>query len=157
MKILIMFARKLMIFMKIENSQIKVAGVKLLSLKKNSDPRGNLLAFEVEQNLPFKVKRIFLVNGVPKNEVRGIHAHRECWQFLIAVAGSITVGFDDGTVAQELTLDQDDVGLLLPPLTYGKQFNFSSDAVLLVLASHSYDLNDYIDDYEEFLSNKAQK
>ena len=143
--------------MKIENSQIKVAGVKLLSLKKNSDPRGNLLAFEVEQNLPFKVKRIFLVNGVPKNEVRGIHAHRECWQFLIAVAGSITVGFDDGTVAQELTLDQDDVGLLLPPLTYGKQFNFSSDAVLLVLASHSYDLNDYIDDYEEFLSNKAQK
>ena len=140
--------------MKIENSQIKVAGVKLLSLKKNSDPRGNLLAFEVEQNLPFKVKRIFLVNGVPKNEVRGIHAHRECWQFLIAVAGSITVGFDDGTVAQELTLDQDDVGLLLPPLTYGKQFNFSSDAVLLVLASHSYDLNDYIDDYDEFLSIK---
>jgi len=140
--------------MKIENSQIKVAGVKLLSLKKNSDPRGNLLAFEAEQNLPFKVKRIFLVNGVPKNEVRGIHAHRECWQFLIAVAGSITVGFDDGTVAQELTLDQDDVGLLLPPLTYGKQFNFSSDAVLLVLASHSYDLNDYIDDYDEFLSIK---
>ena len=142
--------------MRIDNSQIRVAGVKLLSLKKNSDPRGNLLAFENEQELPFQVKRIFLVNGVPANEVRGIHAHRECWQFLIAVAGSLTVGFDDGAQAQELILDRDDVGLLLPPLTYGRQFNFSPDAVLLVLASHSYDLNDYIDDYEEFLELKRK-
>lgn len=142
--------------MRIDNSQIRVAGVKLLSLKKNSDPRGNLLAFENEQELPFQVKRIFLVNGVPANEVRGIHAHRECWQFLIAVAGSLTVGFDDGAQAQELILDRDDVGLLLPPLTYGRQFNFSSDAVLLVLASHSYDLSDYIDDYEEFLELKRK-
>ena len=142
--------------MRIDNSQIRVAGVKLLSLKKNSDPRGNLLAFENEQELPFQVKRIFLVNGVPANEVRGIHAHRECWQFLIAVSGSITVGFDDGAQAQELILDRDDVGLLLPPLTYGRQFNFSSDAVLLVLASHSYDLSDYIDDYEEFLELKRK-
>lgn len=142
--------------MRIDNSQIRVAGVKLLSLKKNSDPRGNLLAFENEQELPFQVKRIFLVNGVPANEVRGIHAHRECWQFLIAVSGSITVGFDDGAQAQELILDRDDVGLLLPPLTYGRQFNFSPDAVLLVLASHSYDLSDYIDDYEEFLELKRK-
>lgn len=142
--------------MKIDNSQIRVAGVKLLSLKKNSDPRGNLLAFENEQELPFQVKRIFLVNGVPANEVRGIHAHRECWQFLIAVAGSLTVGFDDGAQSQELILDRDDVGLLLPPLTYGRQFNFSPDAVLLVLASHSYDLSDYIDDYEEFLELKRK-
>ncbi len=142
--------------MRIDNSQIRVAGVKLLSLKKNSDPRGNLLAFENEQELPFQVKRIFLVNGVPANEVRGIHAHRECWQFLIAVAGSLTVGFDDGAQAQELILDRDDVGLLLPPLTYGRQFNFSPDAVLLVLASHSYDLSDYIDDYEEFLELKRK-
>ena len=142
--------------MRIDNSQIRVAGVKLLSLKKNSDPQGNLLAFENEQELPFQVKRIFLVNGVPANEVRGIHAHRECWQFLIAVAGSLTVGFDDGAQAQELILDRDDVGLLLPPLTYGRQFNFSPDAVLLVLASHSYDLSDYIDDYEEFLELKRK-
>ena len=142
--------------MRIDNSQIRVDGVKLLSLKKNSDPRGNLLAFENEQELPFQVKRIFLVNGVPANEVRGIHAHRECWQFLIAVAGSLTVGFDDGAQAQELILDRDDVGLLLPPLTYGRQFNFSPDAVLLVLASHSYDLSDYIDDYEEFLELKRK-
>ena len=142
--------------MSLDNSEIKVSGVQLLNLKKNSDPRGNLLAFENDKALPFRVKRIFIVDGVPENEVRGIHAHRECWQFLVAVAGSITVGFDDGSNAQELVLDRNDVGLLLPPLTYGRQFNFSPDAVLLVLASHSYDLNDYIDDYEEFLQIRGK-
>ena len=142
--------------MSLDSSEIKVSGVQLLNLKKNSDPRGNLLAFENDQALPFIVKRIFIVDGVPENEVRGIHAHRECWQFLVAVAGSITVGFDDGSNAQELVLDRNDVGLLLPPLTYGRQFNFSPDAVLLVLASHSYDLNDYIDDYEEFLQIRGK-
>jgi dTDP-4-dehydrorhamnose 3,5-epimerase-like enzyme len=142
--------------MSLDNSKIKVSGVKLLNLKKNSDPRGNLLAFENDKALPFRVKRIFIVDGVPENEVRGIHAHRECWQFLVAVAGCITVGFDDGSNAQELVLDRNDVGLLLPPLTYGRQFNFSPDAVLLVLASHSYDLNDYIDDYEEFLQIRGK-
>ncbi|MGA0130258.1 MAG: sugar 3,4-ketoisomerase [Candidatus Nanopelagicales bacterium] len=142
--------------MSLDNSEIKVSGVQLLNLKKNSDPRGNLLAFENDKALPFKVKRIFIVEGVPENEVRGIHAHRECWQFLVAVAGCITVGFDDGANAQELVLDRNDVGLLLPPLTYGRQFNFSPDAVLLVLASHSYDLTDYIDDYEEFLQIRGK-
>ncbi len=142
--------------MSLDNSEIKVSGVQLLNLKKNSDPRGNLLAFENDQALPFIVKRIFIVDGVPENEVRGIHAHRECWQFLVAVAGSISVGFDDGSNSQELVLDRNDVGLLLPPLTYGRQFNFSPDAVLLVLASHSYDLNDYIDDYEEFLQIRGK-
>ena len=142
--------------MDLDNFKIKTAGVKLIPLKKNSDPRGNLLAFEAEENLPFTTKRIFMVNSVPNNEIRGVHAHRECWQFLIAVAGSLKVGFDDGLVSQEILLDRDDLGLLLPPLTYGKQFNFSSDAVLLVLASHAYDVNDYIDLYDDFLSIKQQ-
>jgi UDP-2-acetamido-3-amino-2,3-dideoxy-glucuronate N-acetyltransferase len=140
--------------MELDNSKITVAGVKLIPIQKNSDPRGNLLAFEADQNLPFKVKRIFMVNSVPSDQIRGIHAHRECWQFLVAVAGSITVSFDDGITSQELVLDRDDYGLLMPPLTYGRQFNYSQDAVLLVLTSHAYDASDYIDDYEEFLQIK---
>jgi UDP-2-acetamido-3-amino-2,3-dideoxy-glucuronate N-acetyltransferase len=140
--------------MNISDIEIKVSGVKLIPIVKNTDPRGNLLAFEAKQKLPFEVKRIFMVNSVPKNQVRGTHAHKICWQFLIAVAGSLSVAFDDGDISQEIVLDRDDVGLLLPPLTYGKQFDYSPDAVLLVLASHSYDVADYIDDYQDFLAIK---
>jgi dTDP-4-dehydrorhamnose 3,5-epimerase-like enzyme len=141
----------------IADLDIKVSGVKLIPIVKNTDPRGNLLAFEAKQHLPFEIKRIFMVNSVPENQVRGTHAHKTCWQFLIAVAGSISVAFDDGENSQELVLDRDDVGLLLPPLTYGKQFNYSPDAVLLVLASHSYEVEDYIDDYQDFLVIKKKK
>lgn len=145
--------------MNLANFKIEVSGVKIIPIQKNSDPRGNLLAFEAEQKLPFAVKRIFMVNSVPNDQIRGIHAHRNCWQFLIAVAGSITVSLDDGTNSQEVVLNRDDYGLLMPPLTYGKQYNYSADAVLLVLTSHAYDAADYIDDYEEFarLKQLSQK
>lgn len=39
----------------------------------------------------------------------------------------------------------------MPPLTWGAQYDYSDDAVLLVLASHVYEADDYIHDYDEFL------
>jgi hypothetical protein len=42
--------------------------------------------------------------------------------------------------------------LYIPPLTWGSQYQFSSDAVLLVLASHEYDDKDYIREYGLFVS-----
>lgn len=38
----------------------------------------------------------------------------------------------------------------MPPMTWGGQFDYSPDAVLLVFASHYYDADDYIRDYAEF-------
>jgi UDP-2-acetamido-3-amino-2,3-dideoxy-glucuronate N-acetyltransferase len=35
---------------------------------------------------------------------------------------------------------------------WGTQYRFSSDAVLLVFASHLYDPDDYIRDFDEFLA-----
>lgn len=39
----------------------------------------------------------------------------------------------------------------MPPLTWGAQYDYSDDAVLLVLASRVYEADDYIHDYDEFL------
>jgi hypothetical protein len=115
------------------------------------DLRGNLSAADFERDLPFLPKRHFLVFGVPGKEIRGEHAHRECHQFLIAVHGSVSVVADDGTQRQELLLDHPSLGFYLPPMTWGIQYKYSPDAVLLVFASHAYDPNDYIRDYDEFL------
>ena len=38
----------------------------------------------------------------------------------------------------------------LPPKTWGSQYDYAPDAALLVFASHAYDANDYIRDYEAF-------
>lgn len=124
---------------------------RLISLANFVDERGNLVVGEFPVSLPFIARRFFYVTNVPKGEPRGIHAHKECHQFLVCVAGTVKAMVDDGEHRQVFPLSSNGHGLHMPPLTWGCQYDYSSDAVLLVLASHSYDADDYIHEYEEFL------
>lgn len=125
-------------------------GFGLIELPNVADSRGNLTAGEFGKQVPFDVKRYFLVYQVPLVEMRGEHAHRECHQFLVCVRGRISVLGDDGHRREEFRLDRPNVGFYMPPMTWGGQFDYSPDAALLVFASHYYDPDDYIRDYEEF-------
>ena len=70
----------------------------------------------------------------------------------MAVKGSVTAIVDDGTNREEFVLDRPDLGLYMPAMTWGTQYRYTPDAVLLVLASHSYDNGDYIRDYGDFIA-----
>jgi len=131
--------------------QTSVRGVTLHRLKNVADMRGSLSVGEFGRDIPFEVKRYFLVYDVPSVEIRGEHAHRACKQFLIAVKGSVHVVADDGASREQFLLDKPGIGLYLPPMTWGIQYRYSPDAVLLVLASQHYDSADYVRDYDEFL------
>jgi UDP-2-acetamido-3-amino-2,3-dideoxy-glucuronate N-acetyltransferase len=136
--------------------EFDVRGVRLQRSAEFSDLRGSLTAGELpHEAVPFVPRRWFLVYDVPNQEVRGEHAHRICHQFLVCVSGSMTVAVDDGEHRAEMVLDVPTVGLYIPPLTWGSQFHYSPDSVLLVLASHHYDASDYIRDYELFLEATA--
>ncbi|MEZ5605709.1 MAG: FdtA/QdtA family cupin domain-containing protein [Burkholderiaceae bacterium] len=127
-----------------------VAGVRLHVLREVKDARGDLCVAEVGPDLPFAVRRSFLIYNVPSAELRGAHAHHRCHQFLMAVKGSVRVTADDGTRREEFVLDRPNLGLHLPPMTWGIQDRYSEGAVLLVLASDAYDAADYIRDHAEF-------
>lgn len=129
----------------------RVRGVDIHRLPRIEDLRGNLTAGEFDRSIPFSVKRYFIVFEVPSVEVRGEHAHRTCHQFLICAHGSVSVVADDGTSREEFLLDDPCLGLHLPPMTWGVQYRYSPDAVLLVFASEHYDAADYIRDYQAFL------
>jgi len=129
-----------------------VRGVTLHELKCVQDMRGSLSVGEFGPDIPFEVKRYFLVYDVPSVEIRGEHAHRECGQFLVAVRGSVHVVADDGQRREQFVLDRPGLGLHLPPMTWGIQYRYTPDAMLLVLASHAYDPADYVRDYEQFLA-----
>jgi len=122
-----------------------------------TDLRGSLSVGEFDKEIPFEVKRYFTVFGVPNKEVRGEHAHKECHQFLICLHGSCNVLVDDGKNREEFVLDSPNKGVYLPPMTWGVQYQYSNDAVLMVFASHYYDADDYIRDYPTFkkLSEKS--
>ena len=129
----------------------EVKGVALHAFTSARDLRGNLSAGEFDKDFPFVPKRYFLVFDVPSQETRGAHAHRECHQLLVCVRGSCAVVADDGHNRREFALDNPATGLYLPPMTWGIQYKYTRDAVLLVFASHHYDPADYIRDYDEFL------
>ena len=132
-------------------SATRVAGVTLHRLPYVHDLRGDLTFGEIGEQIPFEVKRYFLVYSVASKEIRGEHAHRSLHQFLICVLGRCHVVADDGTNRQEFVLDSPTIGLHLPPMVWGIQYKYSEDAVLLVLASDKYDAGSYIRDYSEFL------
>lgn len=128
-----------------------VEGVHLHRLAAFSDMRGALSVAEFERDLPFSPQRYFVVYDVPSRETRGEHAHRRCHQFLICVHGSVRVLADDGTHRQEFLLSAPNQGIHLPPMTWGTQYRYSDDAVLLVFASEVYDSDEYIRSYDEFM------
>lgn len=129
-----------------------VRGVTLHQLRFVPDLRGALSVGEFEREIPFVPKRYFLVFDVPTAEVRGEHAHLKCQQFLVAAKGSVSVVADDGVNREEFLLNRPDIGLYLPAMTWGIQYRYSADVVLLVFASDYYDSDDYVRDYADFLS-----
>jgi len=129
----------------------RVRGVKLISLPLRGDIRGDLTAAEIRDDFPFVPQRFFLVFDVPSSKVRGEHAHRVCHQLILCVAGSVHALADDGEHREEFVLDHPNLALYLPAMTWGTQYQYSRDAVLLVFASHPYDASDYLRDYDTFL------
>lgn len=134
----------------------RVAGVRVERVHLVEDPRGNLIAREVDRGLPFVPTRTFLIFDVPSKEVRGEHAHRTCAQLLCCLRGSVWVVCDDGTNRQEFLLDDPTIALLIPEMVWGTQYRYSRDALLLVYASHPYEPEDYIRNYDEFLEARKR-
>ncbi|WP_296657685.1 WxcM-like domain-containing protein [Paraburkholderia sp.] len=137
--------------------ETSVAGVTQHIFKAVSDMRGGLSVGEFERDIPFKPARYFFVHGVPTAEIRGEHAHLRCHQFLVAASGSVRVVADDGSRRQEFLLNKNNIGIYLPPMIWGIQYDYSPDAVLLVFASDYYDADDYIRDYGLFKSLAEDK
>ena len=129
-----------------------VRGVDIYRFPWVNDPRGDLTVGEFENGFPFRPKRYFIVFGVSSGTLRGEHAHRKCHQFLICARGRCNAVVDDGTMRREIVLDHPSMGIYVPPMIWGTQWNYSTDAALLVFASEYYDPGDYIRDYSVFLN-----
>lgn len=135
-----------------------VRGVRLYELRHVVDRvRGNLAVCDFQQELPFGPKRCFMTYAIPDQQTRGEHAHRECWQFLVCVNGECHLCVDDGENREEFCLNRPTMGVLVPPLVWATQHLHSADSVLMVLASHAYEPEDYIRNYQEFSAIVAQQ
>ncbi|SDH06718.1 sugar 3,4-ketoisomerase [Psychroflexus sediminis] len=130
----------------------------LLHLPRLNAISGSITVIEnIKNDLPFAVKRLFYLYDIPAGKSRGAHAHKKCHQLLIPLTGAFEVLLDDGNAKRTVFLNQPFLGLHIPPGIWASEQNFSSASICLVLTSHEYDENDYIRDYNEFLSLNNKK
>jgi dTDP-4-dehydrorhamnose 3,5-epimerase-like enzyme len=113
-----------------------------LQFRTVTDARGNLTV--VEREIPFDIKRIYYIYGVPGESVRGQHRHYKTIHALICLKGSLEVYVNDGKRKETFVLDRPDQGLILPPEDWHSMYSFGEDTILLVLASEYYDPAEYI-------------
>ena len=127
---------------------------KLIELPKFLDVRGNLSFAQNNKHIPFEIKRTYWLYDVPGGESRGGHAYRETEEFVIALSGSFDVIVDDGKEKKTFHLNRSYYGLYIPKGMWREMDNFSTNSLALEFASTSYNPEDYIRDYNEFLKLK---
>lgn len=128
-----------------------VMEVKKYTFAPHGDDRGQLVAIEQLKDLPFEIRRVYYIYDTLEGVRRGFHAHLNLEQILVCVKGSCKIHLDDGTDTAEVVLDKPYEGLYIANNMWREMYDFSPDAVLLVLASEYYDEADYIRDYDKFM------
>lgn len=104
------------------------------------------------RSLPFEIKRVYYIYGVPTDIHRGRHAHKNTDELLICVKGSCTVLLDDGKEKETVRVEASSTnGLFLESLIWREMYDFSSDCILMVLASGPYEESDYLRNYDDYL------
>ena len=126
----------------------------LINLPKVSDPRGNLSFVESGVHVPFEIRRAYWIYDVPGGMHRDGHAFCQQHELIIALSGSFDVVLHDGTSETRYHMSRSYYGLYVPPMTWRKIDNFSTNSVVYVLSSELYDPADYIEDFDQFLTLK---
>lgn len=124
---------------------------KIIELPKFLDERGNLSFAENNNQIPFTIRRTYWLYDVPGGVARGGHAEINNEELIIAMSGSFDITVDDGEQQKTFTLNRSYYGLYIPKGLWREIKEFSTNALALEFGSISYDVNDYIRDYEEFL------
>ena len=135
-----------------------MTNIQWVDIKNCSDSRGALIVAEGQKNIPFEIKRVYCLSSMT-GEPRGFHAHKDLQQVMVCLAGRCKIVLDDGQTREAVELTIDSPGLLISNCIWREMSDFSSDCVLMVLASDWYDENDYIRQYDEFekFANEASK
>ncbi len=128
---------------------------RIVPLPKIIDRRGNLSFAEQLNQVPFEIKRTYWIYDVPGGEDRDGHAYKANDEFIIALSGSFDIVADDGLNTRVFTLNRSYYGLYIPRGIWRVLNNFSTNSLALEFASAKYNELDYIFDYKDFLTKKA--
>ncbi|MDD3972770.1 MAG: FdtA/QdtA family cupin domain-containing protein, partial [Clostridia bacterium] len=125
-------------------------------LPKMEDPRGNLTFIEEDNQIPFKIERVYWIYDVPGGQIRGGHAFKVQKEIVIALSGSFDVVIDSGSEKRIYSLNRSYYGLFIPAGLWRQMKNFSTNSLAMVITSTKFSEIDYIRNYDEFLKYNAR-
>lgn len=120
------------------------------AFQQHGDDRGMLVALEEYSDIPFEIKRVYYMYDTKPDVHRGFHAHKNLEQILVCIHGSCKILLDNGKEKKIVSLEKPYEGLYVSNDMWREMYDFSKDAVLLVLASDHYKVEDYIRDYSAY-------
>ncbi|ENE5173040.1 FdtA/QdtA family cupin domain-containing protein [Vibrio cholerae] len=124
---------------------------KILEFKAMGDERGQLVALESMNQVPFDIKRVFYVYGTSGDKAHGCHANKKTKFVIISVSGSCIVTVNNGVHSKDIILDCQTKGLYLDKMVWKEMHSFSKNSVLMVLCSEKYDQEEYVHNFDEYL------
>ncbi|WP_312103008.1 sugar 3,4-ketoisomerase [Pygmaiobacter massiliensis] len=127
-----------------------IKNTKMLQFRCNQDNYGSLVPIETFEDIPFGIKRVYYIYNVESGMRRGYHSHRDLEQALICVHGSVRIHVRTPLEQTDVTLDDPAKALYIGPMVWREMYDFTDDAVLLVLASEHYTEKDYIRDHTQY-------
>ena len=130
---------------------------KIIKLPRFLDARGNLSFVEQNNHIPFEIKRTYWIYDVPGGEARGGHAYLKNQEFIVALSGAFDVIVDDGVMKKTYNLNRSYYGLYVPERIWREITNFSTNSFALEFGSEHYQEEDYIRDYNSFLTLKRNE
>jgi hypothetical protein len=130
---------------------------KIIQLPKFLDDRGNLSFIEENNHIPFKIERTYWIYDVPGGERRGGHAYLNLQEFIVALSGSFDVVLHDGDQEMRFSLNRSYYGLYVPKMMWREIENFSTNSLALILADGKYNEQDYIRDFDQFVSKAHEQ
>ena len=130
--------------------------VKIIDLPKMEDPRGNLTFIEEDNQIPFKIERVYWIYDVPGGQIRGGHAFKVQQEIVIALSGSFDVVIDSGSEKRIYSLNRSYYGLFIPAGLWRQMKNFSTNSLAMVITSTTFSEIDYVRNYDEFLKYNAR-
>lgn len=129
---------------------------KVYDLINTGDERGGLIPFEKGRNVPFEICRAFYIYDTKPSTPRGAHANRKSEFLMVVISGSCKVKVDNGREQSVIELNRPNQALWLDKMIWKEMYDFSYNAVLLVLSNEKYDEKEYIRNYDDYLAAVKQ-
>ena len=131
---------------------MSLSNVRLISIPKIPDERGNISFLQNPDQIPFEIRKVYWINDIPSGAERDGQANKNFRELIIALSGSFDIIVHDGKTEKLFSLNRPDICLYIPEMTWRQLVNFSTNSVAFITTDEDTTHSEIIFDFSRFQS-----